>query len=121
MTRLISHLSQVLFSTGLSARRRSRAISRLGETASHSSAWAVAREHFREALRLNPTRWRIWVQLGHAAKESGDLVEAHQAQHKRSQQCAAADQADHVFAQSSAEQTVDGEADERQKGNEWYQ
>lgn len=41
--------------------------------------WSEAAQQFRRVLKLCPMRPDIWVQLGHAAKESGDHVGARQA------------------------------------------
>ncbi|HUJ47439.1 MAG TPA: glycosyltransferase [Rhizomicrobium sp.] len=38
--------------------------------------WAGARAGYEEALRLDPTLQHIWIQLGHARKESGDHAAA---------------------------------------------
>ncbi len=41
--------------------------------------WLKARSHYSRALELTPGRAEIWVQLGHAAKESGALEKAAEA------------------------------------------
>jgi glycosyltransferase involved in cell wall biosynthesis len=41
--------------------------------------WESARTNYEEALALNPNLQPIWIQLGHARKESGDLVAAEEA------------------------------------------
>jgi len=38
--------------------------------------WRQARTHYSRALALSPARFEIWVQLGHAEKESGALDSA---------------------------------------------
>ena len=38
--------------------------------------WTLAAELYQEALHVSPNRFDIWVQLGHALKESGRLNEA---------------------------------------------
>lgn len=38
--------------------------------------WATAARHYRRSLDLDPTRAAIWVQYGHALKESGRRAEA---------------------------------------------
>jgi GT2 family glycosyltransferase len=38
--------------------------------------WAEAADDYREVVRRSPGRWPIWVQLGHALKESGRREEA---------------------------------------------
>lgn len=38
--------------------------------------WATAARHYRRSLDLDPTRAAIWVQYGHALKESGRRTEA---------------------------------------------
>jgi glycosyltransferase involved in cell wall biosynthesis len=41
--------------------------------------WDAARGHYEEALRVEPSRQAIWIQLGHAAKEGGDYKSAESA------------------------------------------
>jgi glycosyltransferase involved in cell wall biosynthesis len=41
--------------------------------------WDGARSNYEEALALNPSLQPIWIQLGHARKESGDLAAAEEA------------------------------------------
>jgi glycosyltransferase involved in cell wall biosynthesis len=41
--------------------------------------WATAARHYREALDLKPENPGIWVQYGHALKESGDVAAAESA------------------------------------------
>ncbi len=38
--------------------------------------WSAAARHYRRSLDLDPTRAAIWVQYGHALKESGRRLEA---------------------------------------------
>lgn len=44
--------------------------------------WAAAARHYRRSLDLDPTRAAIWVQYGHALKESGRRLEAETAYRK---------------------------------------
>lgn len=48
----------------------------LGELASTEGRWGDAREHYARVLEHAPERHDIWVQLGHAHKEGGDLSRA---------------------------------------------
>src|ERR1700760_1152841 len=41
--------------------------------------WEGARSNYEEALALNPSLQPIWIQLGHARKESGDHAAAEEA------------------------------------------
>src|SRR5438874_569543 len=41
--------------------------------------WEGARTNYEEALALNPSLQAIWIQLGHARKESGDHTAAEEA------------------------------------------
>ena len=41
--------------------------------------WELAARHYRDALRVIPNASAIWVQYGHALKESGHVAEAEQA------------------------------------------
>jgi glycosyltransferase involved in cell wall biosynthesis len=47
---------------------------RLGNRARDRRRWAEAAGHYRKALAVEPDRVAIWVQYGHALKESGDPV-----------------------------------------------
>jgi len=53
-----------------------------GDSFRDARSWVAAREAYSEALTLDPTLQPIWVQLGHAAKESGDLYTAETAYRK---------------------------------------
>lgn len=53
-----------------------------GDKARNRGAWAEAIEHYRTYLLLVPRDTRIWVQLGHALKESGQRNEALEAYRK---------------------------------------
>jgi glycosyltransferase involved in cell wall biosynthesis len=53
-----------------------------GDSSRDARSWVAAREAYSEALTLDPTLQPIWVQLGHAAKESGDLYTAETAYRK---------------------------------------
>jgi Flp pilus assembly protein TadD len=44
--------------------------------------WELAAQHYREALNRNPRNSPIWVQYGHALKETGHVVEAEGAYRK---------------------------------------
>ncbi|MGH7091945.1 MAG: tetratricopeptide repeat protein, partial [Stellaceae bacterium] len=48
----------------------------LGRQASAKRDWVAAAEHYRRALTRNPDSPPIWVQYGHALKESGRRIEA---------------------------------------------
>lgn len=48
----------------------------LGDQARAAGAWEVAAQHYRIELSRNPENAAIWVQYGHALKESGRLVAA---------------------------------------------
>src|ERR1051326_1984620 len=47
-----------------------------GDTFRDLRSWPQARDAYRSALLLDPKLQPIWVQLGHAAKEGGDLLDA---------------------------------------------
>lgn len=47
-----------------------------GDVARDLRDWTTARLHYEEAVRLEPSRGPIWIQLGHAAKELGDHAAA---------------------------------------------
>lgn len=49
---------------------------REGDQYNRAREWVNAARAYRSALRLDPSRAAIWVQLGHACKEHGDLDEA---------------------------------------------
>src|SRR5689334_5163604 len=48
----------------------------LGDRALAAGQWEAATHHYRTALARNPDRAPIWVQYGHALKESGNLLGA---------------------------------------------
>src|SRR5581483_11678709 len=48
----------------------------LGDRARDAGDWHAAARHYRTALERNPARAPIWVQYGHALKESGFLAQA---------------------------------------------
>ncbi len=54
-----------------------------GSTANNQRDWKSAREHYAAALAIDPDLWAVWVQLGHALKEQGQLEEA-EAAYRRS-------------------------------------
>ena len=47
-----------------------------GDAARDRRAWKAAARHYAASLELDPDRTDLWVQLGHACKESGDLAGA---------------------------------------------
>jgi GT2 family glycosyltransferase/tetratricopeptide (TPR) repeat protein/glycosyltransferase involved in cell wall biosynthesis len=49
------------------------------DEASDAALWGVAARLYRKALHRNPRTPPIWVQLGHALKEAGELAEAESA------------------------------------------
>jgi cytochrome c-type biogenesis protein CcmH/NrfG len=49
---------------------------KLGNQARDRAEWFAAAEHYRAHLHANPTNFAIWVQLGHALKESARPEEA---------------------------------------------
>ena len=53
-----------------------------GDTLRDARSWLAAREAYSEAVTLEPGLQPIWVQLGHACKESGDLIAAELAYRK---------------------------------------
>jgi Flp pilus assembly protein TadD len=54
----------------------------LADRARDAGDWALAARHYREALEKNPGQPAIWVQYGHALKESGNPQEAEEAYKK---------------------------------------
>ncbi|HJU19389.1 MAG TPA: tetratricopeptide repeat protein, partial [Stellaceae bacterium] len=56
-------------------RRRGGGIAR-GDHARDQGRWDLAARHYRQALEQMPTAPAIWVQYGHALKESGELAAA---------------------------------------------
>lgn len=63
----------------LRLRRRKNPEFWLGNRARDLRRWREAAEHYQKALAVQPERAAIWVQYGHALKESGDLPAAEQA------------------------------------------
>jgi tetratricopeptide (TPR) repeat protein len=51
----------------------------LADQARDQGQWQRAAGHYRDALRRNPRKPAIWVQYGHALKESGNLQKAERA------------------------------------------
>ncbi|GAN54797.1 glycosyltransferase [Tanticharoenia sakaeratensis] len=47
-----------------------------GDRHNRERNWPAAAQEYRAAVALDPTLAHIWVQLGHACKENGDLAEA---------------------------------------------
>ena len=54
----------------------------LADRARDARQWVVAARYYQKALRRNPNRPAIWVQYGHALKESGNLLAAESAYRK---------------------------------------
>jgi tetratricopeptide (TPR) repeat protein len=54
----------------------------LADRARDAGQWEVAARHYRAALDRNPRNSPIWVQYGHALKETGHVVEAEEAYRK---------------------------------------
>jgi tetratricopeptide (TPR) repeat protein len=52
------------------------------DRARDSRDWVSAAEYYRKALDQNPVNPPIWVQYGHALKESGSVLEAENAYRK---------------------------------------
>src|SRR5712691_1188095 len=48
----------------------------LGDRAREARRWDVAARHYHKVLQRNPRNPPIWIQYGHALKESGNLAEA---------------------------------------------
>ncbi|KAB8124020.1 tetratricopeptide repeat protein [Komagataeibacter medellinensis] len=57
-------------------RIRARKIIRLANQARDARQWSLATENFHEALKQVPHRYDLWVQYGHALKESGLIIDA---------------------------------------------
>lgn len=51
----------------------------IGDRCRDARNWEGARSNYEEALALNPSLQPIWIQLGHARKESGDHAAAEEA------------------------------------------
>jgi tetratricopeptide (TPR) repeat protein len=60
-------------------RKRETAPLMLANRARDVGDWALAARHYREVLTTNPGNTAIWVQYGHALKESGNLADAEKA------------------------------------------
>lgn len=56
----------------LPKRRLRREVKRAND-ARDCGEWKVAAEHYRRALRFAPNDAKLWMQVGHACKEGGDL------------------------------------------------
>jgi Flp pilus assembly protein TadD len=54
----------------------------LADRARDAGDWALAVRHYREALARDPAQSAIWVQYGHALKESGNRADAEKAYRK---------------------------------------
>jgi len=57
----------------LGLRRRKPSVIRLADRARDARQWELAAQLYRKALDRNPRNPPIWVQYGHALKESGEL------------------------------------------------
>jgi tetratricopeptide (TPR) repeat protein len=66
------------FEARAASRRRPADLIARGNEARDARSWADAAEAFKAALELDPSLDAIWVQLGHAQKEQGDLQSAEQ-------------------------------------------
>src|SRR4029077_3885832 len=53
--------------------RRKPSVVTLADRARDARQWEIAVGHYRKALSRNPKNSPIWVQYGHALKESGEL------------------------------------------------
>src|SRR5438876_396030 len=51
----------------------------VADRARETQQWDLAAQYYRKSLDRNPENWAIWVQYGHALKESGRLAEAESA------------------------------------------
>jgi tetratricopeptide (TPR) repeat protein len=52
---------------------------RRGDRARDAGEWELAARYYREALQAMPNASAIWVQYGHALKETGQIIEAEKA------------------------------------------
>lgn len=59
--------------------RLGRSARRKGDIARDAADWLAAIRHYRRHLARKPEDYAIWVQLGHALKEAGQLTEAAEA------------------------------------------
>lgn len=50
-----------------------------GDAARNARDWGTAAQAYGDYLARNPNDWAIWVQCGHARRESGDMAGAEQA------------------------------------------
>ena len=57
-------------------RRRGRAFAREGDAARDRQDWTRAATAYRNAMQLIPERTDLWLQYGHALKETGNLIDA---------------------------------------------
>jgi glycosyltransferase involved in cell wall biosynthesis len=60
-------------------RRRRRILVETAKRARDQRDWAVAARYYRDALDLTPDQPGLWVQLGHALKEAGNIAAAEKA------------------------------------------
>lgn len=65
-----------IFGFSIGETRPSGELADAGDSARDRGDWASAARHYRAALRRDPARADLWVQLGHALKEGGDLTGA---------------------------------------------
>jgi tetratricopeptide (TPR) repeat protein len=54
----------------------------LADRARDAGRWELAAQHYQKVLRRNPRNCPIWVQYGHALKETGHVAEAEGAYRK---------------------------------------
>jgi glycosyltransferase involved in cell wall biosynthesis len=62
--------------------RASQEFVKKGDAARDAKDWDNARAFYEQALRIDPARQPIWIQLGHAAKEGSDFISAESAYRK---------------------------------------
>jgi glycosyltransferase involved in cell wall biosynthesis len=67
---------------GFRLKRAKNTAALLGDRARDARDWSSASRHYREALDQNSNNPAIWVQYGHALKESGQVAEAESAYRK---------------------------------------
>ncbi|WP_168200071.1 glycosyltransferase [Acetobacter vaccinii] len=66
------------------SRKRSRWFSAKGDASYDQRDWAQAAEYYRKAVAISPDRRAVWIRLGHALKEAGQLENAFEAYSKAS-------------------------------------
>lgn len=75
----ILYRSQMWSWLAIGLRRRRRILMEAAKRARDRQNWALAARHYRDALDLTPDRPGLWVQLGHALKEAGNIATAEKA------------------------------------------